>query len=63
MRPASSVPQIGEKWVRANGVVVQIVDERINRGSREVLLKPVEGHKGRQSWKWDEAVKSELTRL
>lgn len=54
-------PQIGEKWRRANGTIVEIADQRMNRNTREVMLKPIAG-KGRTSWKWDDAVARELTR-
>jgi hypothetical protein len=63
-KPVSAVI-VGQKWKRANGVVCLVAEERTRKGKlREVLLLPVEfpaNLKPRQSWKWDESVKFELT--
>ena len=52
--------EIGQRWRRKNGAVVVVTGERDNNGSREVLLAPVAGQKGRQSWKWELAVMWDL---
>ena len=51
--------EIGQRWRRPDGVVVEVQEERGNGSLREVLLVPVEipaGKRARKSWKWDEAV-------
>ena len=55
---------IGQQWMRRNGSVYEVIDERVNNGLREVHLSPVYIYrgvgKGRKSWKWDEAVMAEM---
>jgi len=52
--------EIGQHWMRSDGRVVRVDDERYFRGSREVLIVPV-ARGGRRSWKWDRAVHSDMT--
>jgi len=61
-----SIPNvaIGQKWKRVDGTVVEVRETRMVRGFRNVLLVPVsvpKGKRARKSWKWDAAVRSEMT--
>ena len=55
--------QLLQLWRRKNGVVYEVADERNNRGTRDVLLVPVEtppGIRARRTWKYDAAVLAEF---
>jgi len=59
---------VGDLWVRRNGVVYRIADERIEEeyDQRYVLLVPYsvpDGQKARKSWKWDQAVAVEMDKI
>lgn len=57
-----SIPtvQIGDIWERKIGARVRITEARESRGLTHYKMVPI-GHKGRTSWKWDAAIRSELT--
>lgn len=55
--------QLLQLWKRQNGVVYEVADERNNRGTRDVLLVPVDcppGIKARRTWKHNAAVQAEF---
>lgn len=51
--------EIGQKWKRKDGRVVEITAERISRFSKEFELTPVGN--GRKSWKWYGGILNDLT--
>ncbi len=53
--------EIGQLWSRPDGPIVKIEEERISRGSREVLVVPAKKGEQRRSWKWDQAVRSDFS--
>lgn len=60
-----AIPEVnvGQRWRRSDGIVVEVKEIRMFRGSREALLVPVEvpeGKRARKSWKWDGAIRSQL---
>ena len=60
-----SIPEVnvGQRWKRPDGTVVEVREIRIFRGSREALLVPVDvpaGKRARTSWKWDAAIRSQM---
>lgn len=60
-----SIPEVnvGQKWKRPDGTVVEVREIRMFRGSREALLVPVDvpdGKRARKSWKWDAAIRSQM---
>lgn len=55
--------RIGDLWQRTNGNTYRIADERMEGSLRHVLLKPIAGSKGRDSWKWDQHVMFEMKRI
>lgn len=56
--------EIGSVWVdRKNPEIVKVVTaERMDGSLRNVLLTPVEGSRGRVSWKWDKHVPYDMVR-
>ncbi len=50
--------KIGQIWARKDGRKVKITDTRISRGTTEFLMVPID--KGRESWKWDRGIQSQL---
>ena len=58
--PETPKVDVGQKWKRRDGVVVEVMEIRMFRGSREALLVPVDaphGKRARKSWKWDESIR------
>lgn len=60
-----SIPKVelGQRWKRRDGVVVEVQGIRMFRGTREAMLVPVEvpgGKRARKSWKWNGAIRSEM---
>lgn len=52
--------KIGQIWKRkSNGEPYRVRGERINRGTRELMLEPL--GKGRITWKWDGGVINDFT--
>lgn len=63
-RCSSPAVKIGQLWKRRNGVVYEVTEERDSHGARDVLLVPVDtpaGVRSRRTWKWDQAVRAELS--
>ena len=55
--------EIGQRWKRSNGVIVELTDMRNNKGTREFKMVPVtipDGAKAKTSWKWDGGIKFEM---
>lgn len=56
----SDFVKVGQIWQRKNGMMVEITDKMKSKGLDVFQLTPIDSG-GRKSWKWDEAIISELT--
>lgn len=53
--------KIGQKWQRPNGAIVEVTEERMVNGMRDVRLVPVSGPRSRASWKWEQLVMADMS--